>query len=67
MKWERSYLNKPPGLHWPMGQLIRTKGEQESVVRLLPAIFSSLAIPLIVLLRRSLGDKGVINRPYWRE
>ena len=22
MKWERSYLNKPPGLHWPMGQLL---------------------------------------------
>ena len=58
MKWERSYLNKPPGLHWPMGQLIRTTGEQESVVRLLPALLSSLAIPLIVLLRRSLGGHG---------
>ena len=58
MKWERSYLNKPPGLHWPMGQLIRTTGGQEMVVRLLPALFSSLAIPLIVLLRRSLGGQG---------
>ena len=58
MKWERSYLNKPPGLHWPMGQLIRSTGGQEMVVRLLPALFSSLAIPLIVLLRRSLGGQG---------
>ena len=58
MKWERSYLNKPPGLHWPMGQLIRSTGGQEMVVRLLPALFSSLAIPLIVLLRRSLGGPG---------
>ena len=58
MKWERSYLNKPPGLHWPMGQLIRSQGEQESVVRLLPALTSSLAIPLIVLLRRNLGGQG---------
>jgi 4-amino-4-deoxy-L-arabinose transferase-like glycosyltransferase len=58
MKWQRSYLNKPPGLHWPMGQLIRSTGGQEMVVRLLPALFSSLAIPLIVLLRRSLGGQG---------
>ena len=58
MRFEQSYLNKPPGLHWPMGQLIRSTGEQENVVRLLPALSSSLAIPLIVLLRRSLGGQG---------
>ena len=58
MKFEHSYLNKPPGLHWPMGQLIRTTGDQEIVVRLLPALSSSLAIPLIVLVRRSLGGQG---------
>ncbi|BEV35218.1 glycosyltransferase family 39 protein [Synechococcus sp. M16CYN] len=58
MKWKHSYLNKPPGLHWPMGQLIRTQGKQENVVRLLPALISSLAIPLIFLLRRTLGAKG---------
>ena len=57
-RFEQSYLNKPPGLHWPMGQLIRSTGEQENVVRLLPALSSSLAIPLIVLLRRSLGGQG---------
>ena len=34
MKWDRSYLNKPPGLHWPMGQLIRSTGAQKMVVRL---------------------------------
>ena len=55
MKWEQAYLNKPPGLHAPIGQLIRSHGEYETVVRLLPALLSSLAVPLIVLLRRSLG------------
>ena len=55
MKWEQDYLNKPPGLHLPIGQLIRTKGEEEFNVRILPTFLSSLAIPLIVCFRRSLG------------
>ena len=55
MKWEQPYLNKPPGLHLPMGVLIRRQGEDEVVVRLLPALFASLAVPLILILRRSLG------------
>ena len=25
-KWEQPYLNKPPGLHLPMGLLIRRQG-----------------------------------------
>ncbi len=55
MKWQQPYLNKPPGLHAPMGQLIRAQGEDETLVRLLPALLSTLAVPLIVLLRRDLG------------
>ena len=54
-KWNHDYLNKPPGLHAPIGLLIRQVGEQEALVRLVPAILSSLAVPLIVLLRRALG------------
>jgi len=54
MKWQQPYLNKPPGLHAPMGQLIRTYGEQEAQVRLLPTLLSTLAVPLIVLMRREL-------------
>ena len=55
MKWQQPYLNKPPGLHAPMGQLIRAHGEQDALVRLLPALLSTLAVPLIVLMRRELG------------
>ena len=55
MKWQQPYLNKPPGLHAPMGRLIRAQGEDETLVRLLPALLSPLAVPLIVLLRRDLG------------
>ena len=61
-KWEQPYLNKPPGLHLPMGWLIRRKGESETVVRLLPALISSLAVPLILLLRRSLGGADAERR-----
>ena len=54
-KWSDDYLNKPPGLHLPMGQLIRHVSDDETMVRLLPTMLASLAIPLITLLRRSLG------------
>ena len=62
VKWEQPYLNKPPGLHLPMGVLIRRYGEAEVVVRLLPALLSSLAIPLILTLRRSLGGPDAEQR-----
>ena len=61
-KWDQPYLNKPPGLHLPMGWLIRHQGESETVVRLLPALTSSLAVPLILLLRRSLGGADAERR-----
>ena len=56
MKWGEDYLNKPPGVHWPIGQMIRTMGDGEATVRLLPAIFSSVAVPMIMLLRRALNE-----------
>ena len=61
-KWEQPYLNKPPGLHLPMGLLIRRQGDSEAMVRLLPALMSSLAVPLILLLRRSLGGDDAERR-----
>ena len=61
-KWEQPYLNKPPGLHLPMGLLIRRQGDSEAMVRLLPALISSLAVPLILLLRRSLGGADAERR-----
>ena len=61
-KWEQPYLNKPPGLHLPMGVLIRHQGDSETRVRLLPALFSSLAVPLILVLRRSLGGPEAEQR-----
>ena len=49
------YLNKPPGLHWLIGTSIQTWGEGEGVVRAVPALMSTLAVPLLVLLRRELS------------
>ena len=54
-KWDEAYLNKPPGLHWLIGGAIHLGGEQEWVVRLVPCLIASLAVPLILLLRRQLG------------
>ena len=53
---ESIYLNKPPGLHWLIGSSIKRFGEDEWAVRLLPTLLSSLAVPLIVLLRRQLRN-----------
>lgn len=52
---ESIYLNKPPGLHWLIGASIRRWGDDEWVVRLIPSLFASLAVPLIVILRRQLS------------
>ena len=60
MKWDHAYLNKPPGIHWPMGRMIHLFGEEEASVRFLPALLSSFAVPLVVLVRRTLSrDAGV--------
>jgi 4-amino-4-deoxy-L-arabinose transferase-like glycosyltransferase len=52
---EAIYLNKPPGLHWLIGASIQRFGEDEWAVRLMPSLLSSLAVPLIVILRRQLS------------
>ena len=44
-KWDHDYLNKPPGLHGPIGLLIRHVGEQETVVRLVPVSYTHLTLP----------------------
>lgn len=54
--WGSSYLNKPPGLHWLIAGVIQlwralsgeaTARPPEWVIRLAPAIVSSLLVPLI--------------------
>lgn len=54
--WGSSYLNKPPGLHWLIAGVIQlwralsgeaTTRPPEWVIRLAPAIVSSLLVPLI--------------------
>lgn len=57
-KWDGAYLNKPPGLHWLIGTSTQVFGEQEWAVRLLPCLIASLAVPLLLLLRRQLGGDG---------
>ena len=47
----RAYLNKPPGLHWLIGTSIQTWGKGMGRSRH-PALVSTLAVPLLVLLRR---------------
>lgn len=49
------YLNKPPALHWLIGTSIQSWGEGEWAVRAMPALVSTLAVPLLVLLRRELS------------
>lgn len=58
-KWEGAYLNKPPGLHWLIGGAVQNFGEKDWVVRLVPCLLSSLAVPLIYWLRRSLNPEPI--------
>ena len=53
---EAIYLNKPPGLHWLIGASIKRFGDYEWAVRLMPCLMASLAVPLIVILRRQLNN-----------
>ena len=53
---ESVYLNKPPALHWLIGASIKRFGEVEWAVRLMPSLLASLAIPMIVILRRQLSN-----------
>lgn len=63
--WGEPYLNKAPGLHSLIGAVIQlsTPGDQlppEGLVRLMPALLSSLVVPLGGLLQWRLrpGDRG---------
>lgn len=59
-RWGEPYLNKPPGLHLLVAWAIRLGGTQEAVLRLVPALLSTAAIPLVVLIQRelALGEAG---------
>ena len=61
-KWDEAYLNKPPGLHWLIGASTQFFGDNEWAVRLMPCLIASLAIPLLLLLRRQLGGHGAENK-----
>ncbi len=61
-KWDEAYLNKPPGLHWLIGASTQFLGENEWAVRLMPCLISSLAIPLLLQLRRELGGRDAENK-----
>ncbi len=61
-KWDEAYLNKPPGLHWLVGAFTQFFGENEWAVRLMPCLISSLAIPLLLQLRRELGGRDAENK-----
>ena len=53
-RWGEPYVNKPPGLHLLVALAIRLGGTHEAVLRLLPAVLSTAAIPLVVLLQQEL-------------
>ena len=61
-KWDEPYLNKPPGLHWLIGASTQFFGENEWAVRLMPCLIASLAVPLLLLLRRQLGGHAAENK-----
>ena len=54
-RWGEPYLNKPPGLHLLVAWAIRMGGTHEAVLRLAPAVLSTAAAPLVVLIQRELA------------
>jgi len=61
-KWDEPYLNKPPGLHWLIGASTQFFGDNDWAVRLMPCLIASLAVPLLLLLRRQLGGHAAENK-----
>ncbi|MYJ59688.1 MAG: glycosyltransferase, partial [Synechococcus sp. SB0672_bin_6] len=53
-RWGEPYLNKPPGLHLLVALAIRLWGTHEAVLRLVPAVLSTAAVPLVALIQREL-------------
>lgn len=56
--WGEPYLNKPPGLHLLVALAIRLGGTHEAVLRLTPALLSTTAIPLVVLIQWELASRS---------
>ena len=56
-RWNEPYLNKPPGLHLLVALAIRLGGTHEAVLRLAPAMLSTAAIPLVVLIQREVAPQ----------
>ena len=53
--WGEPWLYKPPGLDLLVALAIRLGGTHEAVLRLVPAVLSTAAIPLVVLIQRELA------------
>ena len=63
-RWGEPYANKPPGLHLLVALAIRVGGAHEAVLRFVPALLSTAAIPLVVLIQRELAlQSQPIRRP----
>ncbi|WP_025781666.1 ArnT family glycosyltransferase [Candidatus Synechococcus spongiarum] len=65
-RWGEPYLNKPPGLHLLVALAIRLGGTYEAVLRLAPAMLSTAAIPLVVLIQRELAFQSRQSSPQLR-
>lgn len=53
--WGEPYLYKPPGIYLLVALAIRLWGTHEAVLRLVPAVLSTTAVPLVVLIQRQLA------------
>ena len=65
-RWGEPYLNKPPGLHLLVALAIRFGGTHEVVLRLVPAVLSTAAVPLAVLIQRELTFQSRQSAPQLR-
>ena len=65
-RWGGDYLNKPPGLHLLVALGIRLGGNQEAMLRLVPAVLSTAAVPLVVLIQRELAFQPRRSSPQLR-
>ena len=60
------WLYKPPGLDLLVALAIRLGGTREAVLRLVPAVLSTAAIPLVVLIQRELAFQPQRSSPQLR-
>ena len=64
--WGEPWLYKPPGLDLLVALTIRLGGTREAVLRLVPAVLSTTAIPLVVLIQRELALQPQRSSPQFR-